>query len=73
MKRLPVPKPSIETWKMLELPGHFKVHVKAMGMKRWLVFDQLPKELQYEEWLYIGKDGIPLMYWNASMSGVMLI
>jgi hypothetical protein len=73
MKRLPMPKPSIETWKTLALPGQFKVHVQAMGLKRWIVFNELPKELQYDEWLYIGKDGIPLMYWHATLSGVMWI
>jgi hypothetical protein len=68
-----LPKPTIETWKKNNLQGQFKVHVKTMGLSRWLVMNELPTGLQYDEWLLLGKDGIPLMYWNKTLQGVMLI
>lgn len=73
MTMLCMPKPTIETWKSLNVQGHFKVHVKAMGLSRWLVMSELPKELHYDEWLYHDKNGVPIIYWNSTMQGVMLI
>ncbi len=53
--------------------GYFKVHVKAMTISRWIVCRQLPAPLIYHEWLYIGHDGVPCMYWSEKLNGLILI
>jgi len=53
--------------------GYFKVHVRAMAISRWIVCQQLPPEMIYHEWLYIGNDGVPCIYWNEKLDGVILI
>jgi hypothetical protein len=53
--------------------GYFKVRVKALGVTRWVICPELPAERIYEEWLYIGADGIPQIYWSQQLNGVILI
>lgn len=51
----------------------FRVKVKTFGIARWILMREVPKDLKIEEWLYLDKAGVPIIYWNAGMKGVMLI
>lgn len=53
--------------------AQFRVHVRTMGVSRWIVCRELPTELSYDEWLYFGDDGLPAIYWNAKLAGLMLL
>jgi hypothetical protein len=53
------------------MKGFFKIKMRRFN--RWFVFNYLPYEPIYDEWLYIDRRGVPILYWNKELGSLMLL